>query len=94
MENIWRIGEVQQNCQRANTVSIRKKKINRNKTFYFLNLTLTSGGKFWNQHDLFSELVYGIECMHGKLVDGRKLAGSLRMWKDMLRIKNDLGEVV
>lgn len=34
------------------------------------------------------------QCMHGELVDGRKLAGSRRMWKDMLRIKNDLGEVV
>jgi len=32
--------------------------------------------------------------MHDKLVDGRKLAGSLRMWKDMPRMKNDLGEVV
>ena len=30
-ENIWKIGEVRQNCKRANAVSIKKKRKNRNK---------------------------------------------------------------
>lgn len=31
--------------------------------------------------------------MHGKLVDKKNMGESVKMWKDMLRIKNYLGEV-